>query len=243
MTKCWCGTEAQPWDHPDYDRCPACGTLVLKDSSKLQDYASFYSKDGYWEEHVQTRFGFPTLEERRDAMLPRSEWWWNAIKQVYGGVPASVYELGSAEGTFLTVARKDSPYVLGHDVDPATADYVVNTHDIPCLSGLFPESRPMWVGPNPETQPFDVVCGFDVLEHTPDPVDFLRAAWEHTESVMVFQTPCYREEGPSFKHLKAPEHVFIWTPHSANLLYEKAGIPVNISNAFFMKDMMLWSKK
>lgn len=242
MSKCWCGTEAVAWDHPDYDRCPDDGTLVLKDEKRVTDLKNFYTKDGYWEEYIADRFGFPTLEERREAMLPRSRWWWAAIKS-YVGKPRSVYELGSAEGTFLTVAREDGTEALGHDVDEATAEYVRNTHDINCISGLFPESRPVWPGPQGELQMFDVVAGFDVLEHVPDPIGFIQQAYEHAERLMVFQTPCYREEGPTFKHLKAPEHIFIWTPEGAGKMYQRAGIRVAITSAFFAKDMMLWSRR
>lgn len=234
MTKCWCGTEAQPWLSEDYDRCPADGTLVLKDEKRVQDLKNFYTKDGYWEDYIADRFGFPTLEERREAMLPRSGWWLAAIRSVIGA-PRSIYELGSAEGTFLTLAREDGIEVLGHDVDEATAAWVRQTHDIDCISGLYPESKP--------ERTFDVVAGFDVLEHVPDPVEFIRAAYAQAERLLVFQTPCYREEGPTFKHLKAPEHIFIWTPHAAVDLYRKAGIPVEVTSAFFAKDMMLWSRK
>jgi 2-polyprenyl-3-methyl-5-hydroxy-6-metoxy-1,4-benzoquinol methylase len=247
MTKCWCGTEAETWEHPDYDRCPRDGTLVLKDEKRPVSLKDFYSRSGYWEEFVAERYGFPSLQERREAMLPRSKWWMDAIVMQYGKVPDSIYEIGSAEGTFLTVAREAGVLdVLGHDVDEGTANYVKETHDIDCIHGLFPDERPRMIGGENGIIPFDVVCGFDVLEHVPDPVGFLRAAWDQLApgGMLAFQTPCYREEGPTFKHLKAPEHIFIWTPQGAADMYTSfAKLPLRITNAFFMKDMMLWSSR
>ena len=246
MTKCWCGTETEAWDHPDYDVCPRDGTFVLHDDKRPANLKNFYGKRAYWEEHV-TDYGFPTLDCREPEMRDRVDTWAKRIIQkCHGKVPASVFEIGCAEGTFLKEMRRRGSMVVGQDVDEETAKYVRETHDAECLSGLFPESRPLWPSIDEDPQQFEVVCGFDVFEHVPDPVNFLRAAWEHVEpgGLMVFQTPWYRGEGPSFKHFKAPEHLHIWTAPAVVQVYQAAGVTLNkVTDSHFAKDMLLWSFK
>jgi len=247
MTKCWCGTETTAWEHPDYEVCPKDGTFVLKDGLRPNDLKDFYSRRGYWEEYVVEQFGFPSLEERGPAMLDRVDTWAKRIvEKCHGKPPATLFEIGCAEGTMLKEMRRRGSDVLGQEVDEATAAYVRETHDINCLSGLFPKTRPTWPGPAEELQQFEVVCGFDVFEHVPDPVEFLQRAWEHVEpnGLMVFQTPWYRDEGPSFKHFKAPEHLHIWTAPAVIEVYRKANVPLQkITNSHFAKDMLMWSYK
>jgi 2-polyprenyl-3-methyl-5-hydroxy-6-metoxy-1,4-benzoquinol methylase len=157
-----------------------------------------------------------------------------------------VYELGCAEGTLLKAFKALGSDVLGHEVDPATAKWVTETHGFPCMSGLFPESRPTHLGPHPEPQLFQVVCGFDVLEHVLDPVGFVQAAYDHVEpgGLMVLQTPWYRDQGAAFKHFQSPEHVYLWSAEAAKALYTKAGVPLDeVSKSHFAHDMLLWSRK
>lgn len=247
MTLCWCGAETlESPEHPAYTKCPADGTFVLRDGERLSDYGAFYTRQGYWEDHVTTLYGHPSLEAREPEMLARCSSWSQAIHKVLGKTPATLYELGSAEGTFLKTMRAQGADVLGHDVDADTAAWVREHHDIDCMSGLFPASRPMLLGPQPEPQLFEVVCGFDVLEHVPDPVEFVRAAWEHVEpgGLLVFQTPWYRDQGPKFKHFKSPEHIHLWSAPAAIALYKAAGVPLQrITNSHFAHDMLLWSLK
>lgn len=247
MTKCWCGTETKAWEHKDYEVCPKDGTFVLRDDVRVKDFKDFYSRRGYWEEYVVEQFGFPSLETREPELQARVRTWAQRIVQkLDDSVPATLFEIGCAEGTMLKEMRRRGSDVLGQEVDEETAAYVRETHDVNCLSGLFPQVRPKWPGPSDEVQQFEVVCGFDVFEHVPDPVGFLRAAWEHVEpgGLMVFQTPWYRGEGPSFKHFKAPEHLHIWTAPAVIEVYRAANVPLmKITDSHFAKDMLMWSYK
>src|SRR5690606_31977262 len=103
------------------------------------------------------------------------------------------------------------------------------------VSGLFPAVK------LPLDQ-FDVICGFDVVEHFLDPVEGLRAVAKilAPDGICFFQTPCHRGEGSDWKQFRPQEHIFLYTEASIRRLFETCGLEVmEIVPGYFPDDMFI----
>ena len=179
------GTErdADP-DRPD-PRCPACGaegapigrrergpgrawTCFSCAACRLQFWSpraidpAFYA-DAHHDTYERRRRGEAFLRERHRVFLERAR-------------AGRLLDIGCGEGMFLQVARERGFEIAGLDLD---AGRVLAAR----ARGLAPVEQGLLVGPDGRLAPmlraspsFDWVTAFEVLEHQPDPVGFLRVA-------------------------------------------------------------------
>jgi len=85
----------------------------------------------------------------------------------------------------------------------------------------------------PITGPYDVICGWDTLEHVPDPLAVLRRIREliANDGTLAMSTP-YFSSLPSrllrerWWTLKPAEHIWHYTPYTLRLLAARAGFTV-----------------
>jgi 2-polyprenyl-3-methyl-5-hydroxy-6-metoxy-1,4-benzoquinol methylase len=101
-----------------------------------------------------------------DWYYKREKWEFSAAIELIAENEA-VLEVGVGEGYFLDVAKKrNRNNLVGLELNPKSADKARNlgfrVYDVP-LAKLREET----------TERFDVVCAFQVLEHVPDPRQFL----------------------------------------------------------------------
>lgn len=62
--RCWCGGILKSSIHPSYYECQNCKTFVVKDTPSQQKLENFYTFDGYWNDYVANKFGYPSIQER-----------------------------------------------------------------------------------------------------------------------------------------------------------------------------------
>jgi len=219
--KCWCGEENLRGFHPDYLQCAFCSTFISKKGLEKD----FYAFDTYWHDRQTKKFGFPPIEQRaKDDFGDRIPFWWNRLKTL--PKLTSILEVGSAHGGFLRHC-KDNGFTIcvGVEISEETCSFARKTFDVDMVCGEFPNMQMDGL--------FDIVCGFDVLEHLPDPIKALEKMKSLGTYIMI-QTPCYRNEGLSFPHFQADEHVFIFTEKSVKLLFRTVGITIlsSVKGAF-----------
>jgi glycosyltransferase involved in cell wall biosynthesis/ADP-heptose:LPS heptosyltransferase/predicted TPR repeat methyltransferase len=238
---CWCGGTLGLSVHPAYGECRVCGTHVLRVPPTAAELSRFYTVENYWRGHVVRVSGHPPIEQRAHSdFTDRIPVWYQLLAQYAPGA-ASLLEIGCAHGGFLHYCRERGiADVVGVEVDPATCEFARRRFHLPhVISGLFPAVT------LPRRR-FDVVAGFDVLEHFGDPVQALHAVADLLDDggTFLFQTPCYRGEGQEWEQFRPQEHLFLFQEQNVRRLMEAAGLEVvEILPGLFRDDMFVIGRK
>jgi SAM-dependent methyltransferase len=142
--------------------CFECAACRLQYWSPREIDPAFYA-DAHHDTYERRRRGEAFLRERHHVFLRRAR-------------PGRLLDLGCGEGMFLQVARDRGFDVAGLDLDAGNVAAARARGLAPIEQGLVIDAEgqlaPMLRG----AAPFDWVTAFEVLEHQPDPVGFLRAA-------------------------------------------------------------------
>lgn len=235
--RCWCGGILGPSLHPEYGKCSSCGTLVSLRQVTHDDLSSFYSFKDYWHDHVSESLGYPSIEER--AVLDfadRIPVWYNIVAS-YSRNPGSILEIGCSYGGFLDFCRmRGIKDVVGIEVDEATCKFARRRFGLQnVVSGLFPDVE------LPITE-FDVITGFDLLEHLQDPVSAMNTVKNmlNDGGIFFFQTPVYRGEDDKWERFQPSEHLFLFDERNVRKLFEQAGLRIlDILPAINFDDMFI----
>lgn len=229
--KCWCGSETVDSFRADYKQCTSCGSFV----SIKQTDSNFYSFDYYWHTRQVEEYSFPPIEQRAlDDFSNRIPFWGDLLFSNISDVD-SVLEIGGCHGGFLHYCEEHKlKRCLGIEISEETCEFARKTFNVDMLCGTFPDVD--------IDERFDVVCGFDVLEHFPKPLDALLKMKSLGNYVMI-QTPCYNGEGGRFTHFNEGEHLFVFTDKALRLLFSKVGLSiVYIGPAYYPQDVIIIGK-
>lgn len=240
-TRCWCGGRLTPSVHPLYGECASCGTQVLKEMLSEEQLKSFYTMGGYWHEYQNVLANFPTIEERSENDFRDRIPVWHQILCRYNPAPERLLEIGCAHGGFLSYCReRGARNVVGVEVDEKTCAFARSRFNLPhVVSGLFPDVALPF-------EKFDMITGFDVIEHFRDPVAGIRAVAEHLaeDGMFIFQTPWYRGESSTWQQFKAEEHLFLYNEHSVRDLFARCGLTITeILPGLFRDDMFVVGRR
>ena len=210
--KCWCGGETVDCFHPEYSQCVSCGTFV---SNRVTE-PGYYEFDSYWQKRGRPDY-IPIDQRAKDDFDNRIPFWGGQLKAIPGCT--SILEIGSCHGGFLYYCCKDLGFIrlVGIEISEGTCDFARKTFGVEMICGEFPNVE--------INEKFDLVCGFDVLEHFSKPLDAMRKMKSLGEYVMV-QTPCYRGEEMAFPHFKSDEHLFIFNKKSIKLMFSVVGLSI-----------------
>jgi ADP-heptose:LPS heptosyltransferase/2-polyprenyl-3-methyl-5-hydroxy-6-metoxy-1,4-benzoquinol methylase/glycosyltransferase involved in cell wall biosynthesis len=239
--RCWCGGALRPSVHPLYGRCEQCDTQVVWELLSAEQLREFYTMNGYWHEYQNVLANFPTIEERSVNDFHDRIPVWHQLLARYNPSPERLLEIGCSHGGFLSYARQHGAKdVVGVEVDETTCAFARSRFDLPhVVSGLFPDIELPF-------QNFDMITGFDVIEHFRDPLQGMQAVADHLtdDGMFIFQTPCYRGESASWAQFKAEEHLFLYNEQSVRLLFERCGLTVTeILPGYFRDDMFVIGRK
>lgn len=238
---CWCGGTLVGSVHHDYEKCSRCGTLVASGDVTSDELTERYTFDGYWHEYVSNELGYPSIEERAFTDLGDRIPVWHNLVSTYASNPKSILEIGCSYGGFLDYCRTEGIRdIVGVEVDEATCQFAKRRFRLPhVVSGLFPDIElPL--------KKFDVITGFDVLEHFRDPVGAVHEIKEHLNAggIFIFQTPEYRGENDKWGQFKPVEHLFLFNKESVRLLFERNGLKIlDILPAISFEDMFVIGMK
>ncbi len=237
VTCCLCGDAGKPvYDLPPYGvrRCPRCTLVFVSPRLRPEALSRLYDQVDYFEGGVyggQSPWSPPMVLQRiwTAGRL-------NLIARVHsangqGETPSSaspagqrLLEFGSGYGLFLAAARGRGYVVQGVELSqPAAEETAKRGIDVHC--GQLVDA--------PLFGPYDVVCGWDTLEHVPDPLAVLRRIRELVtdDGTVALSTP-YFSSLPSrllrrrWWTLKPAEHIWHYTPYSLRLLASRADFTV-----------------
>jgi hypothetical protein len=237
---CWCGGLPTPSVHPLYGNCPACGTQVLLRQLSAEELKAFYT-EGYWHEFVQNTYKLPSIEERAvNDFYDRLPFYFRMLLR-YAPLPDSLLEIGCSHGGFLYYCRQSGVRHLdGIEVDANICAFAKKRFNLPSvIPGFFPDV----VLPRDR---YDVVAGFDVLEHFINPIEVMTAVAGKLDEkgICFFLTPCYRGEDRTWDRFRPDEHTFLYTEAAIGELYRRSGLDViDIVPGLYSQDMYIIGKK
>jgi SAM-dependent methyltransferase len=137
--------------------------------------------------------------------------------------PATLLDVGCGEGSFLAAMAKRGWKVTGVDFDEAAAKAARNAHGLEVHTGTIDTIVAAGMT-------FDVVTASHVIEHVPDPLEFLVQCRRllRPGGRVVLRTPNarswgHRRYGRAWRGLEPPRHLHIFTSAALNACARKAG--------------------
>jgi SAM-dependent methyltransferase len=137
--------------------------------------------------------------------------------------PAALLDVGCGHGTFLAAMAERGWQVAGVDFDPAAVEAARSVHGLDVLVGTVDTMVERGTS-------FDVVTASHVVEHVPDPVEFLAQCRRllRPGGRVVLKTPNAdsfgsRRYGRAWRGLEPPRHLHIFTIAALESCARKAG--------------------
>lgn len=135
-----------------------------------------------------------------------------------------VLDIGCAIGSFMKMIHQEGFEPYGIDISSYAVDYIKNTYGFPAFVGFLSDI-------SFDKKMFDLITMHHVLEHIPNPVEFLHDDVRpilKDDGLLVVEVPNFgsleskinREE---WEDLKPWEHLSQFTPKTLKLCIEKAG--------------------
>ncbi len=230
---CWCGNTDLLTFSSDYSQCSSCGTLVslkglaLEKLKVLDDETDFYGKK-YWLDHQSQDLDFPDIHKRsRNDLTERNLHWLKTLLK-YCLPPAKTLELGCSHGSFVALLDQAGYDASGVEMSPWVVEFGQKTFGVPISVGPI-EALDITPGS------LDVIALMDVLEHLPEPVATMAHCLKllKSDGLLPIQMPQFKEgmnyttlvetKGAFLEQLKADEHLYLYTNHSATRLFQQLG--------------------
>ena len=216
------GTRSEPSLGGVLRRCRSCAfqwtTIKLAPPDELYD-ESYYESESY-------RRYFALAAQWRFEAARRLRWLLSAVR------PATLVEAGPAGGFFLKAARDCGISVEGVEVSEVAARYARDRLGVPVRCGIF-ETTIL-------AAPVQAVCAFHVLEHVPDPREFLRAARDMLApgGSLALEVPnitsaAARRYGASWVDLAPRYHHWHFSPESLTRLVTESGFQIVRGDTIF----------
>ena len=163
----------------DYMKCRTCGHYYATVFPSLDVVKEFYKEhlieDPYYisPDEIALRL--------KEIYLPKRDWIVDVYKEQFGKEPRSILDFGAGSGHFLFACKKMGMKVAGIELDKDYVNWCKEQFHIELCQDIG----------DLHGEKFDVVCSFNVIEHTYEPNEFVREykAVMHERSLAVIETP------------------------------------------------------
>jgi 2-polyprenyl-3-methyl-5-hydroxy-6-metoxy-1,4-benzoquinol methylase len=150
------------------------------------------------------------------------------LNKKIGLLNARILEVGSNDGYLLEQLKKYTTNILGVDASPTMTSYA-NSKNIATINGVFGESVELSENIKDYYKEFDLIIANNVLNHSNNPVNFLKSVASHlsSEGIFVFEVPYWLSTIKSFRFDQIYlEHITYFTVESISNLVEHAGLHI-----------------
>jgi 2-polyprenyl-3-methyl-5-hydroxy-6-metoxy-1,4-benzoquinol methylase len=195
-----------------YYRCAGCGLIALHPVPDETALRAYYNHD------YAVDFKQYAKNIRRGSRI--------ALQDMREHCPSrgSLLEIGCSYGGFLAEARWDGWTVSGIELSEDAACYAREQYKLTVFPGDL-GSNLSEIG-----DPYDAVVLFHVIEHVPDPVQFLLDCRKILKpgGLLVLKTPnasslIARVSGSYWQWVYPPAHLFLYCPQTLASLLQKTG--------------------
>jgi uncharacterized membrane protein YbhN (UPF0104 family)/SAM-dependent methyltransferase len=218
-----CGLEGEVrWDLDPFAlvECPRCGQAFMSPRLNEAGRSALYGRAEYFDDGVYGSDSASRLQ--RTWAKGRLD----LIEGALGGrSEPSLYEVGCAYGLFLDAARRRGFQIRGLEYSPVAAERASDRLGVPIDIGEVTHLD--------RSEHHDAVAFWDVIEHTPDPKDFLEAAAAMVApggvialSCPYFDSIAARVTGRKWWTLKPHKHIWHFTVPGLKQLLSETGLEV-----------------
>jgi 2-polyprenyl-3-methyl-5-hydroxy-6-metoxy-1,4-benzoquinol methylase len=204
-------------------RCDECRSLFVRQPPSSAEIQSIYLDQAYYTHDPGSIERIRSENGRRCRLLTRLT------------EGRKLLDVGCAAGFLLDAAKASGFEVQGVDQTPHTVA-LAKSHGHQVFLGTLDDLTRR----HPEHKgSFDVVTALDVIEHVPEPLEFLRQVVDLARpgGIVVLSTPNYsglvaRLMGPRDPYLIPPEHLNFFTLSGLKALAARTGVHVERTETF-----------
>lgn len=198
-----------------YNECAWCGMIYQNPTLTDVGAEKFYKAGGVYRTVTQTTTNY-------EVEIARSERLIQFVRQMDA---KSILDIGCGHGELLKMCQDDGMDVQGTDMTP---DHCIE--GIPACYSLAELGG----------KKYDIVSMIHVLEHVPNPVEFLREAAGHSKKWVLVEVPKYDIGDYTVRYLNLP-HVLIFRTWTMVSTMQAAGIAVE-GLGTFQRNMFAFGK-
>lgn len=216
--------EVTIWETPYY-RCSSCGHAYAGEFPSEESVAAFYAghcADGSYyirDEEIELRL--------QEIYQPKLQWVVEAYREAYGRAPRSVLDLGAGAGHFLHACARIGMEAAGVEFDGIYRAWSQERFGLDLVADATALAE----------REFDIVCSFNVIEHTVVPGEFLELhrRFMGEQSLCVLETPKYNSLTTAIQvlfpkvvrtHLVPFKHNHLFTDASLATLLHESGLRI-----------------
>ncbi len=225
-------------------QCTACDQVFLDplpSELEIQElFAELYATGGGSVPELKSYYGFCFDDEPSNPLVQLYEHWLDRIEEVHPR--GSILDVGSGTGLFLTCARRRGWEVFGIDDSRAAIDFARDRFDLDLWVGDFADFKSRGMR-------FDVITGWDIIEHSRTPVALLETMRECLApgGSIVLSTPdqhsildviagaFYRLSGgrmtAALEKFYIEQHFLYFTQITLAQAFERAGLKTTVMEA------------
>jgi len=207
---------------PDNRICPSCGLVFQpRRDSSIEDLASCYAGDGYWNAETVKLSRFTRISVLDDVRRGRARL--HGIEQISGrriSAHDTVLDIGCGYGGLLwQIKKKRDARVSGLEPSPVCTQAARSLLGLDVRQGMFEESECRQDGG------YTLITSLHTLEHVADPVAFLRRAGEllSPDGLLYIEVPNLLHPSAGFPLLRFFEEAHL-TNFSATTLEAAADL-------------------